>query len=101
MKTQTNEYIFNTFYDHRYDCLLAVDAVATLGAADLNVDELKIDACFSGSQKVLGAIAGLAPVTFSERAMNAITKRKMPSTVFFYDAIYLSELYKCGDKPRL
>lgn len=93
--------LFITFYDHRYDCLLAVDAVATLGAADLNVDELKIDACFSGSQKALGSFAGLAPVTFSSRAMKAITNRTVPSNVFFYDAVYLSELYKCGDKPRL
>lgn len=77
-----------------------VDAVATLGAADLYVDEYKIDACFSASQKVLGGPAGLTPVTFSSRAMEAIANRKTPSNVFYYDATYLSELYKCTDKPR-
>lgn len=78
-----------------------VDAVATLGAADLNVDEFKIDVCFSGSQKALGSIAGLAPITFSSRAMEVIVNRKVPSNVFFFDTTYLSELYKCTDKPRL
>lgn len=81
--------------------MFVVDAVATLGAVDLNVDELKVDACFSGSQKVLGAPAGLTPVTLNSRAMQAILNRKVPSNVYFYDATFLSELYKCSDKPRL
>lgn len=86
---------------HRNNCLLVVDAVATLGAADLYVDEYKIDACFAASQKVLGGPAGLAPVTFSPRAMDAIAKRKKPSNVYFFDANLLSQLYKCTDKPRM
>lgn len=84
----------------RNNCLFVVDAVATLGACDLYVDEYKIDACFSTSQKVLGGPAGLAPVTLSSRAMDAIENRKTPSNVYFYDAVYLSELFKCTDKPR-
>lgn len=80
--------------------MFIVDAVSSLGAADLNVDEFKIDICFSGSQKVLGSVAGLAPITFSARAMEAIAKRTVPSNVFFFDTTYLSEFYKCGDKPR-
>lgn len=77
-----------------------VDAVATLGAVDLYVDEYKIDACFSASQKVLGGPAGLAPVTFSSRAMEAIRNRKVPSNVYYYDATYLSQFYGCSDEPR-
>lgn len=85
----------------RSNCLFVVDAVATLGAADLYVDEYKIDACFGASQKVIGGPAGLAPVTFNSRALDAIAKRKKPSYVFYYDATYLSEFFKCTDKPRL
>lgn len=40
-----------------------------MGAVDLYVDDWKIDACFSASQKVLGGAAGLAPVTLSPRAL--------------------------------
>lgn len=85
----------------RNNCLFVVDAVATLGAVDLYVDEYKIDACFSGSQKVLGGPAGLAPCTFSSLAMDAIAKRKKPSNVYYFDANLLSQLYKCTDKPRM
>lgn len=81
--------------------MFVVDAVATLGAVDLYVDEYKIDACFAASQKVLGGPAGLAPVTLSSRAMEVIANRKVPSPVFYFDAVHLSDFYKCGDKPRL
>lgn len=94
-------YLYQSLKKNRNDCLFVVDAVATLGAVDLNVDELKIDACFSTSQKVLGAPAGLTPVTFNSRAMQAISNRKTKSNVYFYDATLLSEFYKCSDKPRL
>jgi len=49
--------------------LLMVDAVTSLGGAPVRVDELGIDACYSGTQKCLGCPPGLSPVTF----------RKMPS----------------------
>lgn len=86
---------------HRNNCLFVVDAVATLGAADLYVDEYKIDACFAASQKVLGGPAGLTPITFNARAMEVIVNRKTPSPVYYFDANYLSNLYKCSDQPRL
>lgn len=78
-----------------------VDAVCTLGATDLNVDELKIDVCFSATQKVLGSAAGLAPITFSPRAMEVIINRKVPSNVFYFDSKHLSNLWKCTDSDRL
>ena len=53
---------------HRYGCLLAVDTVASLGGVPLFVDRWGIDAVYTGSQKVLGAPAGLAPISFSPRA---------------------------------
>ena len=39
--------------------LLLVDAVTSLGGAPVRVDELGIDACYSGTQKCLGLSAGL------------------------------------------
>ena len=52
-----------------HNCLLVVDTVASLGAVPFSVDELKIDVCYSGSQKVLGSPPGLAPITFGPRAV--------------------------------
>jgi alanine-glyoxylate transaminase/serine-glyoxylate transaminase/serine-pyruvate transaminase len=56
--------------------LLVVDAVATLGGVRLPVDDLGIDICYSGSQKCLSAPPGLAPISVSERAMQAIETRR-------------------------
>ncbi|NXU44786.1 SPYA protein, partial [Drymodes brunneopygia] len=53
---------------HRHGCLLLVDAVASLGGAPIFMDQQEIDVLYSGSQKVLNAPPGTAPISFSERA---------------------------------
>lgn len=81
---------------HRYDCLFLVDSVASLGGAPLYMDDqglginhsrlinyilfflqqyesvmfifAGIDILYTGSQKVLNAPPGTAPISFSERA---------------------------------
>jgi len=65
--------------------LLVVDAVATLGGVRLPVDELGIDICYSGSQKCLSAPPGLAPVTVSDRALQAIARRRTPVPSWYLD----------------
>ena len=52
------------------DAITIVDAVTTLGAVPVEVREWGVDACFSCSQKGLGAPSGMAPVTFSRRALD-------------------------------
>ena len=61
---------------HENGALLLVDAVTSLGGHPVNVDEWGIDACYSGTQKCLSCPPGLAPVTFSERAVEAVRSRK-------------------------
>ena len=64
---------------------LLVDAVATLGGVRLPVDELGIDICYTGSQKCLSAPPGLAPVTMSDRALQALSSRKTPVYSWYLD----------------
>ena len=45
----------------RHNALSIVDAVTSLGGHDMRVDEWRIDVCYSGTQKCLGAPPGLAP----------------------------------------
>lgn len=75
--------------------------MSTLGAVKLSIDEWKIDAAFSASQKVLGGPAGLAPVTFGPRALARIARRSTPPPVYYYDVNLLKQLWKCTDAPRL
>lgn len=85
---------------HRHNCLLVVDAVSTLGAVELLVDEWKIDIAFSASQKTLGAPAGLAPLTFGARAVEKIKNRKTLIPVYYYDATLISSFWNCYEGPR-
>ncbi len=70
---------------HKHGALFVVDAVCGLGGVPMNVDEMKIDACYAGSQKSLGALPGLAPVTLNERAVEVIRNRKTLVQSYYLD----------------
>src|SRR6185369_9187205 len=61
---------------HEADALLLVDCVTSLAGCPVGIDELAIDAAYSGTQKCLSCPPGLSPVTMSERAMAAVAARK-------------------------
>lgn len=81
-----------------YGALLMVDTVASLTAVPMEVDAWGVDACYTGSQKCLSAPPGLAPVTFSARAREAIARRATPVTSWYQD-VTLLERYWFGDPP--
>jgi alanine-glyoxylate transaminase/serine-glyoxylate transaminase/serine-pyruvate transaminase len=61
------------------------DAVTSLAGCPVLVDEWDLDVCFSGTQKCIGAPPGLAPITFSERAMDVVRNRKTPVQSWYFD----------------
>ena len=69
----------------QHNCLSIVDAVTSLGGIDLNVDEWGIDAIYSGTQKCLSCTPGLAPVSFSQKAVDRIKARSGKSDSWFLD----------------
>jgi alanine-glyoxylate transaminase/serine-glyoxylate transaminase/serine-pyruvate transaminase len=70
---------------HQHDCLAIVDAVTSLGGSPLKVDEWKIDAIYSGSQKCLSCTPGLSPVSFNPRALEKIKNRSSKVQSWFKD----------------
>lgn len=58
-----------------HDCLSIVDAVTSLGGIEVSVDDWRADAVYSGTQKCLSCVPGVSPVTFSDRAVEAIGAR--------------------------
>jgi alanine-glyoxylate transaminase / serine-glyoxylate transaminase / serine-pyruvate transaminase len=68
-----------------HGALLVVDAVTSLACVPLETDQWGIDACFSCTQKGLSAPPGLAPVTFSARAMEVIQRRKSKCRSWYLD----------------
>lgn len=69
----------------KYDCLTIVDAVTSLAGIEVDVDGWGADAVYSGTQKCLSCLPGIAPVTFSTKAVEAIQARKTKVQSWFLD----------------
>ena len=73
----------------KHGALTIVDAVTTLGGVPLATGEWDADACYSCTQKGLGAPSGLAPITFSKRAL----EERTPSRSFYLDIALLEDYW--------
>ena len=80
-------------FAHEIGALLVVDAVTALGGMPIPVDELELDAVYSCTQKCLGALPGLAPITLSARAVQAIEARKQPVQSWYLDLLALQRYW--------
>jgi len=83
---------------HDHDALVIVDAVTSLGGVPLKVDDWKVDAIYSGTQKCLSAPPGLSPVSFGERAVAKIKQRKRPVSSWFLDLSLVMGYWGSGAK---
>ncbi len=79
------------------DALLLVDTVTSLGGCPVELDRFGVDAAYSGTQKCLSCPPGLAPVSFSPRAIEVMKRRKAPSTSWYLDLSLLLN-YWGGDR---
>ena len=70
---------------HKHGALVIVDAVTSLAGTPVKVDEWEIDAIYSASQKCLSCTPGLSPVSFSERVVERVKKRKDKIHSWFMD----------------
>jgi len=75
---------------HAHGGLLVVDAVTALGGVPVEVDRWQIDAVYAGTQKCLSCPPGLAPVSFSPRAVACIESRKRKVASWYFDISLLS-----------
>ena len=81
---------------HAHGCLTIVDAVTSLGGVPLEVDGWQIDAVYSGSQKCLSCTPGLSPVSFNERAMEIVRKRRKKVQSWFLDLNLVTQYWGGG-----
>ena len=73
----------------RAGALTVVDAVTSFAAMPLQTEAWGIDVCYSCSQKGLGAPSGMAPISFSSRAI----AKKVASRSFYFDLALLEDYW--------
>jgi alanine-glyoxylate transaminase/serine-glyoxylate transaminase/serine-pyruvate transaminase len=78
---------------HDAGALLLVDSVTALGGLPVEVDRLGIDIVYSGSQKCLSCPPGLAPISFNQRALDAIAARKTKVQSWYLDVNMLAQYW--------
>lgn len=72
------------------DVLVVADAVTSLAGVAVDVDGWGVDVCYSGTQKCLSVPPGLAPISFSPRAVERIRTRKAPVQSWYFDVSLIS-----------
>ena len=69
-----------------YGALTIVDAVVTLTAMPVHMDEWGIDVCVTGGQKALSSIPGVSICAFSADAWRTVEAHPLPRPHWCYDA---------------
>src|SRR5512141_1998794 len=83
---------------HKHGALLVVDTVTSLGGVPVDVDAWEADAVYSGTQKCLSCPPGLAPLTLSPRALDAVKARKTKVQSWYLDAGMVADYWAEGKR---
>ena len=75
------------------DALLVLDCVTSLGGLPVTLDAWGVDAAYSATQKCLSCPPGLAPASFSERALARVARRRQPVASWYFDLGLLGGYY--------
>ena len=83
---------------HDHGALLVVDTVTSLGGVPVDVDGWEADAVYSGTQKCLSCPPGLAPLTLSQRALDAVKARKERCRSWYLDVSMIADYWAEGKR---
>lgn len=75
------------------DAIYLVDTVTSLGGIEVRMDDWNIDALYSGTQKCLSCPPGLAPLSFSEKAMARLNRRKKKVPNWYLDISLIADYW--------
>jgi alanine-glyoxylate transaminase/serine-glyoxylate transaminase/serine-pyruvate transaminase len=77
----------------RYDCLLLLDTVTSLGGVPLFLDEWQVDLAYSCSQKGLSCPPGLGPFSMGPRAEAKLSARRGKVPNWYLDVSLLNKYW--------
>jgi alanine-glyoxylate transaminase/serine-glyoxylate transaminase/serine-pyruvate transaminase len=78
---------------HEFNTLLLLDTVTSLGGVPVEVDAWEVDAVFSGTQKCLSCPPGLAPISFSKRAVEVLNQRRTKVPSWYLDLVMVQRYW--------
>jgi len=78
---------------HEAGALFLADTVTSLGGIDVAVDDMGIDAVYSGTQKCMSCPPGLSPLSFSDAALKALGRRKKKVPNWYLDMSMVSNYW--------
>lgn len=80
------------------DAIYLVDAVTSFGGMEIAMDAWGIDALYSGTQKCLSCPPGLAPLSFSEKAVAVLENRKSKVPNWYLDLSMIMQYWKGANR---
>jgi len=78
---------------HDAGALIILDTVTSLGGCPVECDAWNIDAAYSGTQKCLSCPPGLAPLTFSDRALARVKARREKPRTWYLDLSLIGDYF--------
>lgn len=75
------------------ETIYLVDTVTGLGGIEVRMDDWNIDVLYSGTQKCLSCPPGLAPLSFSEKAMERLNARKTRVPNWYLDLTMIANYW--------
>ena len=78
---------------HEAGALVIGDCVTSLGNVPVDIDATGIDVAYSCSQKGLGCVPGLAPITVSPGALAVLRSRPSPPPSFYLDLLLINDYW--------
>ena len=72
--------------------------MTSLGGERFEADEWNVDVAYSGTQKCLSCPPGLAPVTFSERAVEKLKSRESKVVSWYLDLSMIEKYWTDGER---
>jgi alanine-glyoxylate transaminase/serine-glyoxylate transaminase/serine-pyruvate transaminase len=76
------------------DTIYLVDGVTSLGGMEIQMDAWGIDALYSGTQKCLSCPPGLAPLSFSAKAVAALERRRTKVPNWYLDLTLILQYWE-------
>ncbi len=76
------------------DTIYLVDAVTSMGGMEIRMDAWGIDALYSGTQKCLSCPPGLAPLSFSPKAVAKLEARQTKVPNWYLDLTLIKSYWK-------